>query len=66
MISYYKYKGKLVDVEKHFNGACEILTNKSLVLLLNGFKGKKYIPLNKIVFEHELTEKQKLIINNPL
>ena len=51
MKTYYKYRGKLVDVEKHFNGVCEILTDKSLVLLLNNFRGKKYIPLNKIVFK---------------
>ena len=53
MKTYYKYKNKLVDVEKHFNGVCEILTNKSLVLLLNNYRGKKYIPLNKIVFKCE-------------
>ena len=51
MKTYYKYKWKLFDVEKHFNGFCEILTDKSLVLLLNNFRGKKYIPLNKIVFK---------------
>ena len=51
MKTYYKYKGKLVDVEKHFNGVCEICTDKFLVLLLNNYRGKKYLPLSKIVFK---------------
>jgi hypothetical protein len=51
MKTYYKYKGKLVDVEKHFKGVCEICTDKFLVLLLNNYRGKKYIPLSKIVFK---------------
>ena len=51
MKTYYKYRGKLVDVEKHFNGVCEIITDKNLVILLNNHRGKKYIPLNKVVFD---------------
>lgn len=50
MKTLYKYKGTLVDVEKHFDGVCEICTEKYLVLLLNNYKGKKYVPLSKIVF----------------
>ena len=50
MKTYYRYRGKLVDVEKHFGGICEIVTKKSLVLLLDNFRGRKYIPLKKIVW----------------
>ena len=56
--AYYKYKGKLVDAEKHFNGVIEMVTGKCLLLLLNNFRGKKYISLKKIVFEWELTKPQ--------
>ena len=57
--AYYKYRGKLVDVEKHFNGVCEIVTEKCLVLLLSNYRGKKYIPLNKLVFEWDLPKKTR-------
>lgn len=66
MRTYYKYKGKLVDVEKHFNGVCEIVTDKSLVLLLNNFGGKKYIPLNKIVFQKNKSSKNlPMVVKQP-
>lgn len=57
MKTLYKYRGKLVDVEKHFGGVCEIVTDKSLVLLLDNFRGRKYIPLKKIVWKKENEEK---------
>ena len=57
MKTFYKYRGKLVDVEEHFGGVCEILTAKSLVLLLDNFRGRKYIPLKKIVWKKENEEK---------
>ena len=59
MKTYYKYRGKLVDVEKHFNGVCEMVTEKSLVLLLNNFRGKRYIPIEKIVWEEDLKKNKK-------
>ena len=59
MKTYYRYRGTLVDVEKHFNGVCEMVTEKSLVILLNNFKGKRYIPIEKIVWEEDLKENKK-------
>ncbi len=49
----YKYKNKLVDLEKHFKGQVWITTRKSVVLLLDNYRGKKYIPFNKVVFSEE-------------
>ena len=46
----YKYKNRLVDLEKHFKGEIWMTTKKSVVLFLDIYRGKKYIPLNKVVF----------------
>jgi hypothetical protein len=62
--TYYKYRGKLVDIEKHFNGVIEMVTGRCLLLLLNNYRGRKYINLNKIVFDWDLTEDDKKLICN--
>ena len=60
MKTLYKYRGQFVDVEKHFGGVCEVITPKHLVLLLDNFRGKKYVPLTKIIFTTDKTEQMKL------
>ena len=58
MKTYYKYRGKLVDLESHFNCVTYITTNKYVVVLcrriFDGRNGKKYIPRNKVVFEEDV------------
>ena len=60
--TYYRLKNKLVDAEKHLNGVPEMFTEKSVVFILNNYRGVRYIPINKIVLECDLTEEDKKLI----
>tara|TARA_R100000808_G_scaffold24483_1_gene56511 strand:- start:1961 stop:2170 length:210 start_codon:yes stop_codon:yes gene_type:complete len=62
--TYYRLKNKLVDAEKHLNGVPEMFTEKSVVFILNNYRGVRYIPINKIVLECDLTEKDKKLLEN--
>ena len=62
MKTYYRLKNKLVNAEKHFDGVPEIFTKKSVVFILNNYRGVRYIPINKIVLECDLTEEDKKLI----
>ena len=58
MKTFYKYRGKLVDVEEHFRGVCEIVTDKSLVLLLDNYYDKMY----DTAYENRDSKKKKIPI----
>ena len=62
MKTYYRLKNKLVDAEKHLNGVPEMFTEKSVVFILNNYRGVRYITINKIVLECDLTEEDKKLI----
>ena len=69
MKTYYKYKGKLVDLEKHFN--CDSSLFKVVrkncndigrLVIRKAFEKTRYISMDKVVLESELTEEQKKLI----
>lgn len=70
MKTYYKYRGRLVDICKHFNcddGLFKVIRNNvddvGRLVIRRPFTKPKYISYDKVVLESELTDDlRKLIV----